>query len=220
VKADTPGRNVRRAGGPRWLALTALVVALGACGGRNSLTGGSIPVGRASLKGIVVRAENTNQRVAGATLTLSRDGAVNVAASAADGAFDFGRLAAGRFSCRIDPPVAAFLDEWKWDFDIEDDQAAYLIAALWPKDFNLSTITGVTLAPATASARVGETLAFTLAVVDLSGRPAAIRPSLLLLGDVGELSPDGRLKATRPGTALLVAWLDRHAAVSRITVNP
>lgn len=140
--------------------------------------------------------------------------------SGADGSFDFGGLPGGQYSCQIQPrPDSGLTRGWVWEFDIPDGQAAFLLASIWPAGFDTATVRGVGLS-APATVRVGDTIPITTTVTGPGGTTLAIAASLLLIGDAVAVQPDGSFRASRPGSATVVAWAPDYTSVTTITVIP
>jgi hypothetical protein len=199
-----------------------LLAAIAGCGGGGlSLTGGSVPIGTSKLRGVVVRADDINQPVPGAALTLSVGDKQSTDVSDQAGSFDFGSIVGGQYSCAIEPPSGSGLrDAWVWYFSLPDDTPAQMVAALWPAGFDPNTVKRVSITPDQYTLRVGETIRFVPTAYDSDDQPLSIRPSLLLEGDLGTLAVGGQFTAAKVGQGEIIAWLNGRFAVAQVKVIP
>jgi hypothetical protein len=204
------------------LGVTALLLGIVAgCGGRLSLTGGSVPIGTSKLRGVVVRADDINQTAEGAPVTLSIDDKQSTVTSGQDGTFDFGSIIGGRYACEIDPPVGSGLrNGWVWYFDLPDDTSAQMVAALWPSGFDPNVVTRVTISPDQHTMRVGETIRFVPTAYGEQDQPLSVRPSLMIVGDLGDLAAGGLFTATKAGDGKMIAWVNGKFAFAQVKVIP
>jgi hypothetical protein len=201
-------------------ALLLLTLAAG-CGGRLSLTGGSVPIGTSKLRGVVVRADDNNQAVAGAPVTLTIGDRHSTVVSDLSGKFDFGPIIGGEYACEIHPPAGSDLrDDWIWYFNLPDDTPAQMVAALWPAGFNPSVVKRVEITPDQYTMRLGETIRFVPTAYDENDQPLSVRPSLMIQGDLGELAAGGQFTALKVGEGRMIAWVNGKFAVAQVKIIP
>ena len=217
-RAGIPARAIRTS----VIAGTVAACMLLGCGsGKLGLTGGSIPIGTAALRGVVVRADNVSRPIDGAQVSLRAGARHNDAASDPNGEFDLGSLAAGSFACVVEPPDNSGLRKgWNWDFPLSDNTPGRLVIALWPSAFDPASVGSVGLSPSSYTLRVGESVRFVAAAYDAAGARLAIAPSLLLTGTGATVAPNGMVLATGPGRLTLTAWVAGRFATANILVIP
>jgi hypothetical protein len=221
--------NVRRwislAGG-RWLALPPALLSIvwilaAGCGGRPlALTGGSIPIGAAQLQGKVVRADDIGRPIAGAAVVLARGQASGIRYTDAEGDFSFDNIAGGSYACTIFPPEGSGLQAWTNQLQFPEGERAQLIATMLPTNVNPGSVAQVKIVPNGYSLSVGESVRFTAHALDQANAELNLRGSLLLIGDVGELTQDGTFQATNPGTGSLTGWVGSAVTTAEVKVNP
>ena len=216
------GLRIACALGLRVVSILITLMTAGGCGGPQSLTGGSIPIGSSSLLGTVVRADNVSRQVAGVQVTLSMDASHTATRTTdANGQFVFQQIIGGDYACAITPPAGSDLGQnWVWVFNLPDSTRAQIVAAVWPRSFNAYQVNSVALTPTQTTLHVGQSMRFDTSVLNETGQALSMRPSLLLLGDIGDLSADGVLLARTPGHGTLVAWVNGRASTADITVVP
>lgn len=206
-----------------WILLAGPLAAyVSGCGsGKLGLTGGSIPIGTASLRGIVVRADNTSTAVDGASVVLQRGAQHNDRMTDTGGAFDMGSIGGGAATCTVHPPDSAALrQDWQWDLPIPDGAPAELIVALWPQSFDPAKVNSVTLAPGQYSLRVGQPIKVVASAYDKNGVRLNVMPSLLIVGSAATIAPNGAITATSSGHVTVTAWLLGKTASADYAVIP
>ncbi len=202
-------------------SLCAVVLLLGCGSGPLGLTGGSIPIGTAVLRGVVVRADNITKPVDEANVSLHLGAKHNDSASDPGGKFDLGTVAGGSYSCVVLPPENSDLGKnWNWEFQLAAGVPAQLVAALWPARFDIASVSRVGLAPGSHTLHVGESIRFVATVYGPGGAALNLYPSLLLSGSVATLRTDGTVTATGIGQATLTAWMAGKFYSANISVIP
>jgi hypothetical protein len=197
-------------------ALLALV-SLPGC----AATDGGIPVGstKAVLSGQVVRALAPHQPVANAQLTLAAsDGSGYTGTTDATGTYYFPDVPSGPGTLQVLPPAGSDLAPQTLTVDVAPDSTLSIAAALAPASV-YAAAAGVTLAPAALTLTVGQTAAVT-AVIQGTGIPGGIIPSLTVYGGVGHVFPNQSFTATHVGAGFIVAAFGGHQASARVTVQP
>jgi hypothetical protein len=135
------------------------------------------------------------------------------------GEFDFGKVIGGEYVLSVTPARGSDLqDVWSWRFVLPVDAVVQLYASVWPQNLDTTTIDTVTLAPPVISLRKGETIRFVAAAKDKDGVALPYAPSLLLVGEVGRLLPEGTFTAEHAGTATLTAWMAGKQTTATIEV--
>jgi hypothetical protein len=200
--------------------LSALWLLATGCGGPLALTGGSIPIGRALLQGRIARADDLSRPVSGAAVVLKLDKASGVRYADADGKFEFANIRGGIYACTVFPPEGSGLQAWTNQIQLPEGERAQMLAAMLPSNVNSGSVSEVKIIPNGYTLSVGETVRFTAHAYDHADIEMNLRGSLLLIGDVGELSQDGTFQATKPGHASLVGWVGGAVATAEVSVNP
>lgn len=216
-------RDKNHAGACRWtlfLFIAIFVASTGCGGGGLGLTGGSIPIGVASIQGSAVRADDITKPVSDAVVVLSVGSASGQARTDSTGRFAFQNIAGGKYICTIAPPGVTALRAWDDYFQFADGARVQLNAALLPATFNSSNIDHVSLIPNGANIHVGDKVRFIPHSIDANGLDLHMNGSLLLVGDVGDLDMDGTLHATKAGVASFVAWAGDSLTTATVTVSP
>jgi hypothetical protein len=207
----------------RWrLPLAAALVVIIGCGGGLGLTGGSVPIGTSRLAGIAVRGDSLTTPVPNVKVTLQTGSSVATKGTDSSGHFEFSRIAGGGYECTMDSPAGTGLKTgWSWAFDLPEGSAAQLVAALLPASTDSNSVKETDILPAGATMHVGDTVRFVSSSYGEGHSSIAIAPSLLLSGNIGDLSADGTIHATTVGQAKLLSWVNGNdVKVVQINVVP
>jgi len=203
------------------LLATIFMLAAGCGGGPLGLTGGSIPIGTAALRGVVVRADNITQPLEGAVVTLHTGSLHNDATSDSNGRFDVGQFAGGAFTCTVQPPENSDLSkEWSWDFSLSNGVPGQIVISLWPARFDPDSVGNVTMSPAQYTLHVGDSVRLVANAYDKNGAILLVKPSFLLAGTGATIQPDGTVNATALGSITIYAWMAGKMATTNIAVIP
>jgi hypothetical protein len=197
----------------RYLPLALLLSLLSGCGLSNGFTGGGFPIGRAAFSGKVVLAESPLTALPDARLTLTVTGQGRVTrafttVSGPDGRFDFGQVrfegTTGTARISIRPPTTGRRPQ-ELTFVLSDGKPAVLIAALASASFDTTQGTAVTLSPAAVSVPSQQTVQFAAHVRDKNGNALPVVPSLLFIGNVGNINGDGTFYGASTGSGTITA---------------
>jgi hypothetical protein len=201
--------------------IVAVAMLAAGCGSHGlGLTGGSIPIGTARLQGRAVRADDITRPVANASVVLSVGEASAEARTDSEGRFSFERIAGGTYLCTIVPANGATLRPWSYYFQFPDGARAQLTAGILPSTVDPASIAQVRIVPGHPTVSVGNSVQITAQALDRNGQVMSVRGSLLLVGDLGDMGPDGTLHATKSGSATLVAWAGNSMTIETVTVVP
>lgn len=202
-------------------ALVAILLISGCGGGLNSLTGGSIPIGTTLVTGVVIDSNNPTQIVPDTNVVLVINDTFNQDSSDSKGHFDLGTVSAGDYKLNFRPPQGGSGQPTSnWDIRLPDDTRAQIVAAVLPNGFDPSLVDHVKLNPDKITLRVGAGVRFIPSAYDQLGNKLDVTPSLLLVGDVGDLASNGTITAYQAGNAKLTAWLNGKEITADVTVIP
>ena len=132
----------------------------------------------------------------------------------------FDNLPAGHYSLKVSIPNSAAYGPFEWAFDLPGDSMVRAVTALWPSSFDSDTVGEVQISPRYITVSPGETVRFFGAATNLMGEQIPYSVSFMLVGDTGELAPQGLFTARRLGKSQLVAWLNGKSAAAEINVVP
>lgn len=188
-------------------ALLLLLVALAGCGTTgSSLTGGGIPAGRATVEGTVVDSLEDEMPVPGAEVVLEVDTAaaapralpyhVETRTDKA-GAFLFTGVPEGDATIRVTPPSGMHRRAGMARFTIRGEETASLAFAVEPNTPGFA-VASLTVSPESIETAVGTPVMIVATATLADGRP--IRPSWVIEGGVGRVTPRGHFMPTRVGT--------------------
>ncbi|MBI3944706.1 MAG: carboxypeptidase regulatory-like domain-containing protein [Armatimonadetes bacterium] len=198
-----------------WLWLPLL---LAGCGG-SALTGGGIPSGRAQIEGVVVDALDPDRPVADAEVTLAiiLGGETRTALFTAEtrtdaaGAFLFRNTPEGEAILRVTPPRGMHGRPTLASVRLRGGDTASLALAIEP---DAATATGATLT--VIPERIETTLGtpVTVAATAMLANGQTVRPSWVVEGGIGNITPQGRFVPRRIGSGQIrVRAGDREVVV-------
>lgn len=206
---------------PLALSIAAVGLIVVGCGGRGlGLTGGSIPIGTAQVQGRAFRADDISSPVQSADVTLKAGSQLGRTQTDLDGHFAFEQIAGGTYLCTITPGSGLPLHVWSYSIHFGEGERAQLNAGLLPTTVDPASIAQVRILPEAYTLNVGGTVRFTAEAVNANGQALGIHGSLMVVGDVGDMSTDGTLRATKPGTATLVGWAGSRMTTTQVRVIP
>ncbi len=212
--------------------LTAVIMMCGCGHGGLGIpfTGGGFPTGlNTRMSGRVVRADNSLQPLANASITLTVSTTRYVlaqfqATSAADGSFSFPAIPTGENSVTADIDIVTTdisVQEQKIKFAVSHDQPVQLIAAVPPAGFNINQAASVTVTLSKAIVPIEMNIPFVTKVLDNQGNTIALMPSLLFYGGFGSVGIDNTFYANSSGKGQIIAvWNSSiHSEASNITAD-
>jgi hypothetical protein len=217
----------RFASGFALLACCALLATMVGCGGVNAFTGGGFPIGRAALRGKVVRADSPLTTIPNATVTvaITAEG-VNTQplqfVADKDGNFAFPQVPTGRINARLDvtiDPNNADFDTQKLSFIITNGRDESLIASLSPAAFAITQSASLRIMPVSIQIRPQNTVQITAQVLDAQGNALPVSPSLLLDGSIGTIGGDGLFYGTTNGSGAIYALWYNNLVTSGVQVK-
>lgn len=204
------------------------------CG--NAFDGGTIPNGRSvRLFGQVVNAANPQQPLTKATVSVTSTpagGTPQTAQTSTDsnGAFNFPSVNSGATSATVQmtiTPSNADFKAQKVTFLLSSGYNADLLVTLPPASFP-DTGAALQISPPFVSAQTGQPVNYTAQLLDASGKPLRILPTLLYSGNSGTISTTGVASdgsnatfypiAQGPGT-ISALWYDKPAAIAQVIVS-
>ncbi|MDE2125909.1 MAG: carboxypeptidase regulatory-like domain-containing protein [Armatimonadetes bacterium] len=205
------------------IAVAMLPFVVSGCGGSSGFTGGSFPP---ALVGRVVDATSPVQKpIPGASVVITavpQSGrAVNLSeVTNATGSFYFPRVdlgaATGAVTVSITPPTNAYRPE-QVSFVMQQSINGDLLVCLDP---SVGGHTGASLALPVESFKVGQTASLNAQLLDAAGKAVAVQPTVLALGNLGVVNPDGTFTAIASGSGVVaVFWYALPPVTQAITVT-
>jgi hypothetical protein len=216
------------------LLLALMGLWLAGCGGANSLTGGSVPIGtidgwvyRSVTVQPLTRAETALQAVSGMTVELVRDGGQILRTTTdATGYFIFRNVPRGPVRIRAGQLAALYAEVQS---DVERDGDRVGVALLLAPELAEAPVSLLITPAAVGTAHAGDEIAFTAHVVTADQRMIEVPASWALQGEIGtftprlpagSITPHGLFHATVPGSGRIIAQYKGLIAIAPITVLP
>ena len=205
------------------LGFAVVPIIVTGCAGNSAFTGGSFPP---ALVGRVVDATSPVQKpIVGATVIITavpQSGrAINLGETTdATGSFYFPKVnlgaATGAVTVSITPPTNAYRSE-QVSFVMQQQVNGDLLVSLDP---SVGGHTGASLALPVESFKVGQTGSLNAQVLGTDGKPVAVQPTILALGNLGVVNPDGTFTAVASGSgAVAVFWYALPPVTQALTVT-
>lgn len=126
-----------------------------------------------------------------------------------DGTFSVAGLATGALDLEITPPAGTDLLTQHFALGFGSGSSYQLMLTLLPSSYNTALLAGATCTPLRVNAVVGQ--AVDVQVLLANGYPPSVAPSLLLAGDCGTVSTNGKFLAYATGGAELHVVLGPNA---------
>ncbi len=213
--ADTfllsPARRNRRA---RRRLLAALAITLHGCGGGNAFTGGSVPIGKAALKGRVVRSEDASLPLYNALITIvaapqNSNATILHTMTDHNGNFSVTGIPTdavnGAVTVTATPAENAFKAQ-QVSFQLSNNHSATVVFALPPAAYTPAVGTTLTIVPSSFAALAGQRVSFTALLRGPDGAPLPLTPTLFVDDSYGALNSDGTFTGTSAGTSSITAY--------------
>ena len=208
--------------------LSALALSLSGCSGGNAFTGGSVPIGKAVLKGRVARSEDATLPLYNAQITLvatpqNSDAKIFHAATDHNGVFTVTDIPTDAVSGPVTVTATSADGAYKAQqisFRLTNNHSASVVFALPPATYTPAIGTTLTLSPAHLTAQPGQRVPFAAQIKDPNGVLLPLAPTLFFDDSFGVLNPDGTFSATSVGTGAIAAyWYNGLKASATVTVS-
>ena len=205
------------------IAAVAVASELVGCGASTlSLTGGSIPIGTASIRGVVVRADAASQVLSGASVLLSYESnGTGSTDSNRSGGFAFTNIGAGSYWCTLSGQISSgYAQQMRWPINVATGTTVQVLARALPTNFDATQVKQIALTTKNITMHVGDSTMLAAVATGSQGQPLTVQPTIQVLGGLGTLAADGTFTATATGTTRVEAWLDTAEDDTSITIQP
>jgi hypothetical protein len=187
----------------------------------KSLTGGSVPIGKTLLSGIIVDAQNPSVPLAGVRVRIVTEGGevVNTQTDTS-GQFAVETVSGQNFTVRVEPPNrgSSFSSE-EFQIDLGKGENRLLIPLGRANTPIAPPVTAIRIQPSQIALQVGEQVQLRYEVEPSLPPGAFVLPVIIVQGGVGVMSTDGTFTATRKGRGVITAHFSGLTAKATVTVT-